>query len=494
MPLDPESTPRPRPETPTFAAHYDVVIVGAGVAGCAVAQSLALADKTGQRNILVVDLHKDVSPRFSGEMIHPKGADVLDQLGFYEPLRQAGAVDVPGFSVLEHAGAEALELRYDDLQHQRPMGLSVHHKTLIRVMRRFIEARPNISLRAGFRVVDLLREGDRVGGVVIKDGSNLIEVSADLVVAADGKASSTRKLAGIIDERTCLGFTAGVEIVDAAVPHPMAANVILGAVGPVLCYPIESRGDGSVVYRMTFDLPNDLPAKGRDLGRYIQQAFVPYLPQRLAEQTHAAIEARIASAPLEMAPTFNLPAPPASRPGLCLVGDAAGCSHPITASGMTMGLLDALTLGEQARQREASAGKVWIDERAIRRYRAQHDRYVPTRQALADAIYESFRGEGVGARAIQKALFSYWRASPANRRRSLALLSCAEGRPRVFLSEYLRAAGHAVRTGMRPDYAPHYPMSDRLRRVGGAVEMARSKLGLVAEVAWAQVRPGWIRT
>lgn len=494
MPLDPESTPRPKLEIPTFASHYDVVVVGAGVAGCAVAQSLALADEDGARRILVVDLHKDVSPRFSGEMIHPRGADVLDRLGFYEPLRQAGAVDVPGFSVLEHAGADTLELRYADVEHQRPMGISVHHKTLIRVMRRFIETRPNISLRAGYRVVDLLREGDRVCGVVIKDGANRIEVAADLVIAADGKASSTRKLAGIADERTCLGFTAGVEIVDAAVPTPMAANVILGAVGPVLCYPIESRGDGSVIYRMTFDLPNDLPAKGRELGRYIQQAFVPYLPQRLAEQTHAAIEERIQHKPLEMAPTFNLPAPPATLPGLCLVGDAAGCSHPITASGMTMGLLDAMVLGEQAHQRNAAPGEVWIDERAVRRYRFEHDRYVPTRQALADAIYESFRGEGVGARAIQKALFSYWRASPGNRRRSLALLSCAEGRPRVFLSEYLRAAGHAVQTGLRPDYAPHYPIADRLRRVGGAVDMARSKLGLVAEVAWAQVRPGWMRT
>jgi hypothetical protein len=74
----------------------------------------------------------------------------------------------------------------------------------------------------------------------------------------------------------------------------------------------------------------------------------------------------------------------------------------------------------------------------------------------------------------------------------MALLSCSEGRPSVFLSEYLKTAGHALGTSLLPRHARHYPMGDRVRQARGAAILARDKLGLVAQVMWAQVRPGWL--
>jgi 2-polyprenyl-6-methoxyphenol hydroxylase-like FAD-dependent oxidoreductase len=267
--------------------------------------------------------------------------------------------------------------------------------------------------------------------------------------------------------------------------------VILGAAGPMLCYPIEQRPDGRLVARLTFDLPDELPAKGRKLGPWLTRTFVPYLPLPLAQQVAAAILAR--DGQLELAPTVRLPAPPATGPGFALVGDAAGCSHPITASGMTMGLLDAEILGDQARRRaDSPTDAPWLGARELRAYRAEHDRYVPTRQALADAIFEAFRGADEGARAIRTALFRYWGQGPRNRRRSLALLACSEGRPHVFLSEYIKTARHAVGGSLAPSHARHLPVGDRLRRVEGAVRLAGDKLGLVASVAWAQVKPGFL--
>jgi flavin-dependent dehydrogenase len=189
----------------------------------------------------------------------------------------------------------------------------------------------------------------------------------------------------------------------------------------------------------------------------------------------------------------NLPARQAVLPGLALIGDAAGCSHPITASGMTMGLRDAETLGQQAaRRRFAPAHEPWLDASALRRYRDVHDRYVPTRQALADAIYEAFRGEQEGPRAIRRALFDYWASGAAARRRSMALLSCVEARPSVFLTEYLKTARWALEGSFVPKFAREYPMVDRVRHARGAAKLARDKLGVVAEVVWAQLRPSWI--
>lgn len=483
----------------TLASKYDVIICGASIAGCATARALSMANARGDRRILLFDLHKDVSPRFSGEMIHPRGARVLDELGFTEALEAAGGVEVDGFVVLEDADAERVELPYATIPGGRPTGFAAHHKTLVRVMRRVVsEQCSDVDLVGGLKLVELLWEGSRVAGVVLEDESGARHaVRSGLVVGADGKASTVRKLAGVPEARDVLGFTAGLELVDAAVDAPHHATVVLGAPGPMLVYPIARDGEGRLVSRLTFDLPHALPAKGPKLAEYLIDAFVPYLPESLAAQTALALRARVREAgALEMAPTVNLPAPPATAPGLVLVGDAAGCSHPITASGMTMGLLDAQALGREARRRarvlRRAAREPWLDERALRRYRTEHERYVPTRQALADAIYEAFRGEDPGARAIRRALFAYWHASPQNRRRSLALLACDERRPHVFLSEYLKAARHAVETSLAPKHATHYPVTDRLRSVQGAVELAGTKLGLVAQVALAQVRPAWL--
>jgi squalene monooxygenase len=471
-------------------SHYDVVIVGAGIAGCAAAQALARADQRRRRSILLVDLHRGVSPRFSGEFIHPRGAQVLDDLGFYNRLVAAGGVDVDGFVVMENAEQDTpVVLDYRSIPNERPRGLSVHHKTLGKVMREIVAEREQVTLREGWRVVELLRDGGRTCGVVLRagDGGRDVEVRCDLVVAADGKASTVRKLAGIPDGRQSLGFTAGIEVTGARLSHPLHANVILGGPGPMLCYPIARSPGGETSFRLTFDLPHALPAKGLSLGEYLLDAFVPYLPGPLSESVAESLRAR-SRAP-EMAPTFTLPAPPATAPGLALIGDAAGCSHPITASGMTMGLLDAKYLGREARRRaETPAGQPWLDDASLRRYRAEHDRYVPTRQALADAIFEAFRGEGEGARGIRRALFSYWHSGERQRIRSLALLACAERRPRIFLAEYLKTAHHVVHSSLAPRHASHFPVRDRLRQVQGAVGLAGTKVGVVAQVALSQFR------
>jgi squalene monooxygenase len=475
------------------AGRYDVIIIGAGIAGCAAAQALALADPEARRKILLIDRHPGSSPRFAGEFIHPRGAQILVDLGFYPALKAAGAVDVDGFTVLERAEGRYVQLPYAEISGQRPQGLAAHHKVLVRTMRQVVRGRSQVDLFEGWSIDELLRgSGERVHGVVLTGpGGNRVKVHADLVIGADGKASQVRKLAGIPEQRQTVGFTVGLELRNARLPAPTWGNIILGAWGPVLVYPIVRSPDGDLVYRVTLDLPANLPAKGARLAEFLLETFVPYLPHPLADQIADAIMHH--KGPFEMAPTVNLPAPTAVLPGLALIGDAGGCSHPITASGMTMGLRDAECLAEEARRRtDAPAHEAWLDDGSLRRYRAEHDRYVPTRQALADAIYEVFRGGNEGARAIQRALFDYWASGPIARARSMALLSCAEGRPQVFLSEYLKAARYALESSLVARHAAHLPTRDRLRQVSGAMQLASNKLGLVAQVMWAQVRPAWL--
>jgi len=475
------------------ANRYDVLIVGAGLAGCATARALAEADPGRQRRILLIDSHKDVHPRFSGELIHPRGAQILADLGFGEALHRAGAVDVDGFVIFENADAHFVRLDYASVIGERPQGISVHHKTLVPVLRKVVVDSTHVELREECSIRELRRNerGHVVGAVIESADHTLSEIRCDVVVGADGKSSTVRKLAQISDDgRETIGFTAGIELTNAHLPRATYAHVILGAWGPVLAYPVLHEPDGSIRTRVTFDLPRVLTAKGPKLKEQLLRAYVPFLPAPLSVEVAAAIRAWPGS--LHLAPTVNLPAPTSILPGLVLVGDAGGCSHPITASGMTMGLRDAETLGLQARKRSSSRpGEAWLDVGSLERYRDAHDRYVPTRQALADAIYEAFRGEREGSRAIRRALFQYWNSGPTARSRSMALLSCSEQRPSVFLTEYLKTARHALGSSFIPQHARHFPVQDRVRQARGAASLATNKFGLVAQVMWAQVRPSW---
>jgi flavin-dependent dehydrogenase len=74
--------------------------------------------------------------------------------------------------------------------------LSVRRLTLDWLLSRQCE-RVGIDVRTGVRVVDLLREGDRVVGVVDETG---VRHRSDVVVGADGRRSKVAALAGATDE------------------------------------------------------------------------------------------------------------------------------------------------------------------------------------------------------------------------------------------------------------------------------------------------------
>lgn len=474
---------------PPVLSHYDAIVVGAGIAGCSAARALARANPGKHRKILLVDNNLDHNPRFAGEFIHPRGVKVLRELGLLRDLIDQGAVRMSGFLVQEEADAPEVRLSYSDLA-DKGCGLGVDHLTLNRSLRRQVEKDKGIELCNGWRAIDLHRDAQgAVEGITLKsaDRKHKVKLGCDVLVAADGKRSVVRKMAQIADESIALGFTLGLELHSTELTEPEFAQVLLGGPGPMLLYAIEHDGASNFRYRITIDVPRTLPAKGPELGDYLRLHYFPYLPAPVAKACQESLDR---GASIDMAAAVDLPAISHRVPGLLLVGDAAGCSHPVTASGMTMALLDAETLGRVAKKRSNQDG-VWVNAAAQREFRAAHDRYVPTRQAVANAISEAFRGESEGARCIRKALFSYWRANPRNAQRSLGLLSCVEARPQVFLSEYVKAAGHALSASLFPQHASELPLADRWWKLQDTIKAAQQKFNMVADVGWKQVKPVW---
>jgi squalene monooxygenase len=451
----------------------DIVIVGGGLTGASLA--CALAD--GKRRVCVLEAREGRGPRFAGELLHPTGVDVLDQLGLLDPLRRAGGVDVVGFAIAL-AGRATTHLSYAEIPDGRPHGFAIEHHDMVAVLRREAAARPGVEIRYGLRVKELVREGDHVTGVRTDAGE---VVRADLTLVAEGRHSLLRQQLDTGESSHLVSYNAALLVDSAELPEGRHGHIVLGAPGPILAYPIAAAGGERHRVRMCFDFPS-LPEEGRGLARIaaaIRERYLPIVPEPLRTAAARALDQHKP----DVAACHAISTRRCIEPGVALVGEAGGCSHPITAAGMTICLTDVRILADEL-------GAAPSLDRALHRYQARRYRFARAREVLADALYEAFLADTDGTRAIREGIFRYWEGKRRARAASLALLSGADSRLTSFLAEYWRVAGHGVVRSLRGAVpGPDGRSVGRWSGVRGLVGKSAEKLGRVA----SHVRQGTLR-
>ncbi|MFZ5442648.1 MAG: FAD-dependent oxidoreductase [Myxococcota bacterium] len=427
---------------------YDVIVVGGGFTGLAAAAALA---RKGAR-VRVFEAAQGTAPQFRGELIHPRGVRALASLELAAPLFAAGGVAVHGFAVTRAAADPAMVLAYGD---DHGPGLGIDHPQMVLTLRREVGARRNVELRTGARTVDFVREGARVRGVRLADGS---EHRAELVVVADGRQSKLRPLLGLEPQVTLLSHTIAFAV-PGELPHGRLGHVFLGAPGPILAYPF---GEGRV--RFCVDVPLGA-AKGREaIVELLTRRYAEAVPSPLREAMCAALREH----PFEGAANHSMSTSACAAPGVVLVGDAGGCAHPLTASGMTNAMNDVLTLA-------ALVGEHGPSDDALNEYQRRRYDFVRMRELFTDALYEVFRGEDEGTRALQAGVFHYWASSERSRRASMDILSGEDVRVSRFVAEYTRVFHRSAIDALRG--LAREPLTGA-RRLGS---LARTSLGRVSQ-------------
>ena len=144
-----------------------------------------------------------------------------------------------------------------------------------------------------------------------------------------------------------------------------------------------------------------------------------------------AMLASLRDEPFEGCANHSISTSACAAPGVVLVGDAGGCAHPLTASGMTNAMNDVLTLGELV-------GWSGPTDAALTEYQRRRYDFVRMRELFTDALYEVFRGHDPGAKALQAGVFRYWASSERSRHASMNILSGEELRISRFVAEYTR--------------------------------------------------------
>jgi 2-polyprenyl-6-methoxyphenol hydroxylase-like FAD-dependent oxidoreductase len=225
------------------------------------------------------------------------------------------------------------------------------------------------------------------------------------------------RLAGIAVQDSRISTIWGYRVGSESLPHTAYGHVFLGAGTPILVYPI-----GRDEARILFDVPyrSDRRSTAADC-----LAMATVLPPTLRRN----VEHAIATQPRMSVLTHAVTAQRSVQGRVVLVGDAGGSCHPLTATGMTMCISDALLLRKALSER---AGDV---QAALQLYQQRRRWPQATRLALAEALRDALCGTTPEMRVLRGGILSYWRDSAAGRTATLALLSTADGRPLALLRQ-----------------------------------------------------------
>jgi menaquinone-9 beta-reductase len=168
--------------------EFDVVIVGARVAGSAAAIMLA---RSGLR-VLLLDKAAFPSDTISTHIVLSGGAQVLRRLGAMERLERAGGFRFgsmrtlgPGFDFCADLQSGGHDLR----------GLCLGRETMDAVMLELAGSFDRVTIQQRFRLTDLVIEHDTVLGVRGEGVTGRSEFHAPLVIGADGMRSPVAKIA-----------------------------------------------------------------------------------------------------------------------------------------------------------------------------------------------------------------------------------------------------------------------------------------------------------
>jgi 2-polyprenyl-6-methoxyphenol hydroxylase-like FAD-dependent oxidoreductase len=302
-------------------------IAGGGPAGIMLGFLLARAGV----DAIILEKHADFFRDFRGDTIHPSTLEVMHDLGIldgllklpHQKLPQIGG-QIGNFSFIPadfshlptHCKYIALMPQWDFLAFLAEQG------------RRY----PGFHLKMNHEVTELIQEDGRVTGVRAKTANGMVEVTADLVVGADGRGSRVRAQSGL-------------EVIDHGAPfdvlwmrisrNPDDPERSLGNFRAGRALVTINRQDywqcGYLIKKGDFDA---IKKKGLENFQHDTAIVAPFLKDRVHElDTWDKI--KLLTVQINRLRHWHLP-------GLLCIGDSAHAMSPVGGVGINLAIQDAV--------------------------------------------------------------------------------------------------------------------------------------------------------
>jgi len=409
---------------------WDLIVVGAGVAGS------ALAYRQGKDGRRVLLLERDLSQpdRIVGELLQPGGYLMLKRLGMEDCTTSIDSQKVYGYALYKNGKYACVKYPMEGYS-QDVAGRSFHHGRFVQRLRYKAAAVDSVTVREG-TVRRLINdngedwtEGQPVSGVQYKGTDGEIhKASAHLTIVCDGMYSSFRKQLAEPNMKQPSFFVA-LLLKGATLPYPNHGHVVIAKASPVLFYPISSTE-----VRCLVDVPGErLPA---DIPEYLQRVVAPEIPQELQP---AFLEA-VASGNIRSMQNKQLSCKPLHQPGALLLGDAFNMRHPLTGGGMTVALSDTRLLCEMLQPLPSFEDAIATAKRTTQFYTARKP-VSATINTLANALYKVFCATGDKAHEeMRQACFDYLSLGGIYSSGPVSLLSGLNPSPSLLVTHFFMVA------------------------------------------------------
>lgn len=362
----------------------DVIILGGGLVGLTLALAL---DAHGLSSTVVDPANPEavLAPGFDGRASAIASASwrMLQAIGLGERLEDKGC---PISQIRVSDGLKPGALDFEPTVDDGALGIMFENRLLRQALHAAAAEAKNITLLMPARPVETVR-GDHGVTVRVADGR---ELTAPLLIAAEGRNSPTREAAGITVARWQYDHSAIIAAVEHEKPHESIAYEIFYPTGPFAILPMLPGNRSALVWSVAkSDAPGYLKLGPRGFAAELEKKMGGLLGK-------LELLAPLSSYPLGFHHAGRI-----TDQRLALVGDAAHGIHPIAGQGLNLGLRDAAALTEVL----VEGGRLGLDlgdAQLLKRYERWRSLDTFLVAASTDGLARLFGIPGEAASAVRR--------------------------------------------------------------------------------------------
>ncbi|MFV0277333.1 MAG: UbiH/UbiF/VisC/COQ6 family ubiquinone biosynthesis hydroxylase [Parahaliea sp.] len=405
-------------------ADVDVAIIGAGMAGGALAAALL---GSGLRLALVEARPLSPPPlppergldTFDSRVsaLNPESSAFLERLGSWSAVTAYRACPYHHMSVWDAEGTGNIEFDAADVD-RAELGHIVENRAVVSALLGRLQGAPELRVLAPASLDAIDRDAGGIS-LILSGGQRL---RARVLVAADGALSSVRSLLDFQTREWDYGHRALVATVAIERPHAHTAWQRFLPSGPLAFLPLSAGEAGlageqanycSIVWSLQEALADDILALD-------DSAFC----QRLGRAFEHRLGKVLGASPRVAFPLRQRHAVNYVQPRVALVGDAAHTIHPLAGQGINLGLKDVAVLAGEllvAHRQRQDPGSLEV----LRRYQRRRKGENLLMMGAMDAFKRLFEQQSLPLRWLRNAgMSAVHRAGPVKQeimRRAMGL-------------------------------------------------------------------------